>query len=665
MGNAQARSKALVGGMKRTADEADLAELRRQKHAEYMKRQQMMCAICHEPIKEGQPTLTCHKNSDRPHVFHEECLHGWLRMNNHNNNRCPTCNTPCMTSEEYVQRYPVLAPQPQTNDTLLNEHAFDYTEDELDVNDELYPYYVTYWADLHPNATAQGWGWKKVECVHCEKFQWFLTNQNFDDDFIKGEWMRKEGNLACEACWEESITLECVMCNKEETYFGVDEDNVYEVATDFTKLPFPDASLCNQCDLKDKNQVIQALNNKNRVLQYATTLQNDRDVVMTAVKVNGVDLKYASERLKADKSVVQAALKNNGFALNSASKELQGDSKLVYIAMDELSDSFGSILTNYFTYTKDDFSTQKALALHAVGLDGLSLRNVIKIDNFKNDIDVIRTAINQNYQALYSVPTQVLRDNTGLILHALDNVKNKDYYRIFLIRTVREVVLENKSLLLKALSLVDPRDIFDNTAFNVWERKWKDDKEVVLAVVSEQPTFLEMASERLKADKDVVTAAIKKNAKAFQFASKEIKGSKTYALAAIESAPSDLNFSHVYRNIWGEYKENTKDKKGEQREVLLHAIPYFILEFWANRHDLIQSLKLTVEEAKAMIQINPKIYQYLEEDLQAHDDVFLAAYNHENIDTEFQLEVKKIADKLHDVNQPSDDELDVAPKINW
>ena len=145
MGNAQARSEALVGGMKRNAE---LAELRRQTHAEYMKRQRMMCAICHEPIAEGQSTLTCHKNSDRPHVFHEECLHGWLRMNNHNNNRCPTCNLPCMATEEYVQRYPVLAPQAQTNDTLVNEDAFDYTEDELEVNEDLYAYYLTHWAGM-------------------------------------------------------------------------------------------------------------------------------------------------------------------------------------------------------------------------------------------------------------------------------------------------------------------------------------------------------------------------------------------------------------------------------------------------------------------------------------------------------------------------------------
>ena len=646
MGNAQARSVALVGGMKRNAA---LAELRRQKHAEYMKRQRMMCAICHEPIEEGQSTLTCHKNSDRPHVFHEECLHGWLRMNNHNNNRCPTCNLPCMATEEYLQRYPVLAPQAQTNDTLVNEHAFDYTEDELEVNEDLYDFYVTYWADMHPNAAAQGWGWKKIECPVCEKFQWFLTNQEFDDDFRQEGWVREDGNLACEACWQYAITLECVMCGKKETLFEVDEANVFEVATDFTKLPFPDAALCNQCNLTDKKQVIDALNNGKRILEYATTLQNDRDVVMVAVKQSGYSLEYASSTLRSDKTVVEAALMKSGHALEYASNELQGDSNMVHVAIDNTK-YHGKILHNYFTHTKDNRDIQKTVVLHAVGLNGLSLRHVV--EPLKNDIDVVRKAIDENYKALRFVPTQVLRDNTDLIWRALRNVKSGDVAEIFQIPVVQQVVREDKPLLLKALTVVAPHTLFD-WGRNIGKYGWGDDKEVMLVLVNQEPTFLESASERLKADEDVVTAAIKINANVLLYASKDIKGSKTFALAAMEYARSQSS-THPRYIILMEYKENTKDTPQDQREVLLQALPYYI-EGRPREVDLLQSLKLTVKEAKAMIQINPITYQYLEEDLQAHQEVFDAAYNHENIEEEDKSETKRIMDRLHEVNQSEDD----------
>jgi hypothetical protein len=75
---------------------------------------------------------------------------------------------------------------------LVNEHAFNYEEDWLDLDEDLYDYYVTYWTDMHPNAAAQGWGWKKVECP-VYGFRWFLTNQNFDDDDTMPGWLRERG----------------------------------------------------------------------------------------------------------------------------------------------------------------------------------------------------------------------------------------------------------------------------------------------------------------------------------------------------------------------------------------------------------------------------------------------------------------------------------------
>ena len=108
MGNVQAQSEALIGGMKRKRAE-DPAELRKEKHAKYMKRQREVCTICLEPIKEGQPTLTCHKNSDYPHIFHKNCLKRWLFDNDHNANpqlrhlynKCPNCRQICLSYSEY------------------------------------------------------------------------------------------------------------------------------------------------------------------------------------------------------------------------------------------------------------------------------------------------------------------------------------------------------------------------------------------------------------------------------------------------------------------------------------------------------------------------------------------------------------------------------------
>jgi hypothetical protein len=52
-------------------------------------------------------------------------------------------------------------------------------------------------------------------------------------------------------------------------------------------------------------------------------LQNDREVVMEAVKMHGYALCYASEELQGDREVVLEAVKRNGVALGYASAELQ------------------------------------------------------------------------------------------------------------------------------------------------------------------------------------------------------------------------------------------------------------------------------------------------------------------------------------------------------
>ncbi|MBA3721693.1 MAG: DUF4116 domain-containing protein [Parachlamydiaceae bacterium] len=60
---------------------------------------------------------------------------------------------------------------------------------------------------------------------------------------------------------------------------------------------------------------------------------DDKDVVLVAVKLDGLALIAASPRLKNDNEVVKAAVKNDGSALAYASRELQNDSMIVLAAV--------------------------------------------------------------------------------------------------------------------------------------------------------------------------------------------------------------------------------------------------------------------------------------------------------------------------------------------
>ena len=63
------------------------------------------------------------------------------------------------------------------------------------------------------------------------------------------------------------------------------------------------------------------------------TLREKRVVVMTAVEVNGKELKYAATALRADREVVLTAVDQCGRALEFASAELRADREVVLAAV--------------------------------------------------------------------------------------------------------------------------------------------------------------------------------------------------------------------------------------------------------------------------------------------------------------------------------------------
>ena len=63
------------------------------------------------------------------------------------------------------------------------------------------------------------------------------------------------------------------------------------------------------------------------------SFQNDRLVVLCAVRVNGLVLRFASNSLKNDENLVLSAVKSNGMALQYAGMKLRKDKKIVWAAV--------------------------------------------------------------------------------------------------------------------------------------------------------------------------------------------------------------------------------------------------------------------------------------------------------------------------------------------
>ena len=73
----------------------------------------------------------------------------------------------------------------------------------------------------------------------------------------------------------------------------------------------------------------------------------------------------------------------------------------------------------------------------------------------------------------------------------------------------------------------------------------KENKNIVLAAVTQHGWELQFASEELKADKEIVLAAVKQNGGALQFASGELRADQEVVLAAVKQNREALQFSSV------------------------------------------------------------------------------------------------------------------------
>lgn len=123
-------------------------------------------------------------------------------------------------------------------------------------------------------------------------------------------------------------------------------------------------------------------------LFYATPkLQNDPDVVLSAVQRDGFAFEYASPALKKNRDVVLSAVQTNGIALRFASPELRSDPDVIHAAVKR-----DGLALEYVPRGSRSYE----VALTAVRQNGLALEHV---PSELKDRKMVETAVRQNEHA--------------------------------------------------------------------------------------------------------------------------------------------------------------------------------------------------------------------------------------------------------------------------
>ncbi|CAJ1364639.1 unnamed protein product, partial [Effrenium voratum] len=188
--------------------------------------------------------------------------------------------------------------------------------------------------------------------------------------------------------------------------------------------------------LRDLKLVLEAVTENDAALQYAGEFQAQREVILSAIKPEGVALalQYASPALLHDESflldVVQKnpsallhssaeslhgcrrfileAAHRNGSILSHASPDLQADRDVVLTAVKQHSASFMNAASG--------LRCDPCFALEAVAVNGLLLEYLSS--DLCSDATIAKTAVQQNWKAIRFVPA-ALRSNRDLLMSAV------------------------------------------------------------------------------------------------------------------------------------------------------------------------------------------------------------------------------------------------------
>jgi hypothetical protein len=233
----------------------------------------------------------------------------------------------------------------------------------------------------------------------------------------------------------------------------------------------------------DRNILLDTMKYHPLDLKNYPEAQDDNELVLIAVKKNGLALEFASERLRNDYDIVLCAVKKNGLALEFASDELKHNEQIVHEAI--CSDG------NALKFVPDELKTNRDLIYDASFNCNVELIPEI----FLNDREIAERLIDNDYEA-FGFLSDELRCDLDFIIQVtkIDSA---------LFMYVPDEILSSKDIV---LTLIDE----DTGVFQFADDMLKHDKDVALRAVSAKgsPYAYEELDKGLKYEADIIRAFV-------------------------------------------------------------------------------------------------------------------------------------------------------------
>ncbi|MGR3974051.1 MAG: DUF4116 domain-containing protein [Candidatus Rhabdochlamydia sp.] len=384
---------------------------------------------------------------------------------------------------------------------------------------------------------------------------------------------------------------------------------------------------------KDHDLVMMAVQGNGEVLRYASEeLRNDRDIVIAAVKKNVEALRHASEELRNNQDIVMAAVKRNVEALCYASEKLRADRDFVMNAIKEN--------VEVLRYASEEIQNDRDFVIAAVK------RNVEALcyagEKLRADRNFVMTVIKENVEALCYACEELRADRDfvmaavkqagGALNYASKELQNDcDIVMVAVKRNVEALRYASEKLRndVDFIMAIIQRNV---KALRYASEKLRNDHDFIMAVIKENVEALRYSSENIRNDRDFVMAAVKQAGRALNYASKELKNDHNIVMAAVKQTGGALNYA-------SEGLKNNRDIVRAAVKQAGGALNYASEELQNDRGFIMAIIKENVEALRysrenirkdrgfvmAVIKENVEAVYYASKELKNDYDIVMAA----------------------------------------
>ena len=280
--------------------------------------------------------------------------------------------------------------------------------------------------------------------------------------------------------------------------------------------------------MKNKlNVVLIAVKQNGLALEFAKKLQNNIDVIFTALRQNGFAIQCVSTTMSKKLEVVLTAVRQNGLVFSHILEEMKCNSEVIIAALQQ------NGLTLQFLTDKQK-NIQK-FVLHAVQQNGEAIKYA-SIEQ-QNDRECILAALKQNGLAI----KYLSEDNKNNHEYVLQSVQQNGL-AIQYMPTTNDIQYRNKIISIAVRQNIDVLK-FSGLALQFLSDEHKNNHNTVLIAVKQNGLSLQFASNEIKNTMLIVSAAIAQNGLSLKFASDELKNNQAIVLTAIRKEPQSYMFA--------------------------------------------------------------------------------------------------------------------------